>query len=345
MSTMQQLTFLKPGQFEWREVAQPALLAPTDALVRPLVVARCDLDYHIATGFVPFPGPFAFGHEMVGEVVAAGEQVPHAPGTRVIVPFQLSCGRCANCQRGWTNSCSEFPPFAAYGLAAGGKADFGGGFSDLVRVPFADHMLVPVPEGVASEVACNIADNVSDGWRGVAGPLAERPGATVLVVGGRAMSVGLYAAAAAVALGAGAVTYLDDDAGRRAAAEALGARAEPLALDEGRRPAEQYEIVVEAAGDPRALGFAVQSTAANGVLTVVSMYFDAATPVPLTHAYYKGITVHTGRVQSSAVLGDVLGCVACGKLHPQPVTHRLASFAEAAEAMTEAGPKLIFTRD
>ena len=344
MSTMQQMMFLKPGQFEWREVPAPALLADTDALVRPLAVARCDLDLHIATGFVPFPGPFAFGHEMVGEVVAVGDKVPHAPGTRVIMPFQLSCGRCDHCRRGWTNSCSAFPPFAAYGLAAGGKADFGGGFGDLVRVPFADHMLVPVPDSVASEVACNLSDNIADGWRGVAAPLAERPGANVLVVGGKAQSVGLYTVAAAVALGAGQVVYLDDDAGRREAAAALGARCEPLDLEQGRKPAAQYEIVVEAAGDPRALAFAIQSTAANGVLTVVSMYFDAATPVPLTHAYYKGITVHTGRVQSSALLGDVLGCVACGKLHPQPVTHRIATFAEAAEAMTEAGPKLVFVR-
>ena len=344
MTTMQQMTFVQPGQFEWREVPAPTLLAATDALIRPLVVARCDLDLHIATGFVPFKGPFAFGHEMVGEVIAAGDQVPFAPGTRVIVPFQLSCGRCANCRRGWTNSCTAFPPGAAYGLAAGGKTDFGGGFADLVHVPFADHMLVPVPDNVASEVACNLSDNVADGWRGVAGPLAERPGATVLVVGGKAQSVGLYAAAAAVALGAGEVTYLDDDAGRRAAAEALGAKAEPLALGEGRRPSSQYEIVVEAAGDPRALAFAIQSTAPNGVLTVVSMYFDPATPVPLTNAYYKGITVHTGRVQSSALLHDVLGCVSCGKLHPQPVTHRVTSFSEAAEAMTEAGPKLIFVR-
>ena len=344
MTTMQQMTFLKPGQFEWREVPMPVIEAETDALVRPLAVARCDLDLHIATGFVPFPGPFAFGHEMVGEVIAVGDAVPHASGTRVIVPFQLSCGRCANCRRGWTNTCTAFPPFAAYGLAAGGKADFGGGFSDLVRVPFADHMLVPVPDGVANEVACNLSDNVADGWRGVAGPLADRPGAPVLVIGGKAQSVGLYAVAAAVALGAGSVTYLDDDAGRQAAAQALGAWVAPLALAEGRRAEAQFEIVVEAAGDPAALAFAIQSTAANGVLTVVSMYFDRATPVPLTQAYYKGITVHTGRVQSSAVLGDVLGCVACGKLHPQPATHRIASFADAADAMTDPGPKLVFCR-
>lgn len=341
---MEQLTFIKPGQFEWRDVPAPQVLAATDALVRPSAVARCDLDLHIATGGVPFPGPFAFGHEMVGTVVAAGEAVPHAPGTRVIVPFQLSCGRCDNCLRGWTNSCSQFPPFASYGLAARGRSDFGGGFSELVHVPFADHMLVPVPENVPDEVAANLSDNVSDGWRAVAGPLAERPGARVLVVGGLAQSVGLYAAAAAVTLGAGEVIYLDDDAERRAVAAKLGARAAPLALAERGRPDDQFEVVVEAAADAAALAFAVQATAPNGVLTAVSMYFDAATPVPLTQAYYKGITIHTGRVQSRAVLGDVLACVACGRHDPGPVTHRIARFADAPEAMAEPGTKLVFLR-
>lgn len=339
---MRQLTFLSPGTLEWHDVPAPELEAATDALVRPLAVARCDLDYHIVTGRVPFPGPFAFGHEMVGEVVAVGDAVSFAPGTRVIVPFQLSCGRCDNCRRGWTNSCSAFPPYASYGLAAGPRPDFGGGLSDLVRVPFADHMLVAVPDGIDNATAANISDNISDGWRGVAGPLAARPGASVLVVGGLAQSVGLYAAAAAVAQGAGSVLYLDDDADRRARAQALGARAEPLTLADGRDAKPQFDIVVEAAGDPAALGFAVQSTAANGVLTSVAIHLGTTTPVPLHQAYYKGISIHTGRVQSRSTLGDVAACIACGKLQPGAVTHRLARFGEAAEAMDEAGAKLVF---
>jgi alcohol dehydrogenase len=336
---MRQLTFLEPGKLEWRDVAAPALAAATDALVRPLAVARCDLDFHIVTGRVPFPGPFAFGHEMVGEIVNAGEAVPFVPGTRVIVPFQLSCGRCDNCRRGWTNSCSAFPPYACYGLAAGPRPDFGGGFADLVHVPFADHMLVAVPDGIDDATAANISDNIADGWRGVAGPLAARPGASVLVVGGLAQSVGLYAAAAAKALGAGTVLYLDDDADRRSRAAALGVEVGPLA---GRDVGAQFDIVVEAAGDPVALGFAIQSTAANGILTSVAIHLGATTPLPLHQAYYKGITFHTGRVQSRAILSDVAACIACGTLTPGPVTHRIASFADAVDAMDEAGAKIVF---
>ena len=339
---MRQLTFIRPGTLEWHDVPAPTLQSDRDAIVRPLAVARCDLDLYIAAGVVRYPGPFAFGHETVAEVVEAGPRAGFAPGDRVVVPFQLSCGDCANCRRGWTNACSAYPFGAAYGLKPTSGVEFGGALSDLMRVPCADHMLVALPRAIDPVTAASASDNVSDGWRGVAPHLKARPGASVLVVGGLAQSVGLYAAAAAVALGAGRVLYLDDDADRRARAAAVGADSEPLALDRGRDPSEQFEIVVEAAGDEVALGFAIRSTAANGVLTSVAIHLGERTAIPLTRAYYKGLTLHTGRVHARPSLPDVLACVACGALHPEHVTHRVAPFTEAAEAMTDPGPKLVF---
>lgn len=339
---MRQLTYIKPGTLEWHDVPIPVLQSDRDAIVRPLVVARCDLDFYIATGVVKYPGPFAFGHETVAEVIDAGPLAGVSPGIKVVVPFQLSCGACDNCRRGWTNSCSSFPFGAAYGLKPTSGTEFGGALSDLMRIPFADHMLVPLPEGVDPVTAASVSDNVSDGWRGVAPYLKKRPGASVLVVGGLAQSVGLYAAASAVALGTGRVLYLDDSIERREKAVAVGAVAEPLGLSEGRTPTEQFEIVVEAAGDERALGFAIASTAANGVLTSVAIHLAPKTAVPLTRAYYKGLTFHTGRVNSRTVLPDVITCLNGKCIHPEHVTHRVASFEEAPDAMTDPGPKVVF---
>jgi threonine dehydrogenase-like Zn-dependent dehydrogenase len=339
---MRQLTFLSPGKFEWRDVKFPRLTEKRQAIVRPLAVARCDLDLYITMGAAPFRGPFAFGHETVGAVVEAGEASGVKPGDRVVVPFQISCGTCTNCRRGFTNSCESVPSYAAYGLAGNGRPDFGGALSDQILVPFADHMLVPLPDGVDPIIAASACDNIADGWRGVASQLAARPGASVLVVGGLAQSVGIYAAGVAVALGAGRVLYLDDKQGNRDRAAAMGADVAPLALQDGRDSEEQFDIVVEAAGNASALAFAVRSTAPNGVLTSVAMHFDAATPIPLTLAYYKGLTIHTGRVQSRPILPLVLGCIACGKLYPEHVMHRTASFEEAPEAMSDPGPKLVF---
>lgn len=343
-STMESLFFTAPGAFERREVAAPVLLAATDAIVRPLAVARCDLDLYIATGVVPLPGPFAFGHECVAEVVAAGEAAGVAPGARVVVPFQLSCGRCDACRRGLTGSCDAYPPLANYGLGGGTRTDYGGALADLLRVPFADHMLVALPAGLDPVKVASVTDNIADGWRGVAPQLAARPGASVLVIGGLAQSVGLYAAGAAVALGAGRVVYLDDDADRRGRAAAMGATAEPLALDDGRRASELFDIVVEAAGNAAALAFAIRSAARNAVLTSVAIHLARETPLPLTEAYYRGLTITIARVDSRAHLPGVLDCLACGRLHPEHVTHRVARFADAGEAMTDPGPKLVFAR-
>ncbi len=243
------------------------------------------------------------------------------------------------------NSCEAYPFGAAFGLKPTSGTEFGGALSDRVRVPFADHMLSPLPRGIDPVVAASVSDNVSDGWRAVAPHLAGRPGATVLVVGGLAQSVGLYAAGAAAALGAGRVLYLDDNEDRRARARGLGAAAEPLALSEGRTPEAQFDIVVEAAGDAEALDFAIQSCAANGVVASVAIHFGKTTPMPLARAYRKGLTFHTGRVQSRPTLPQVLACMGCGRFHPEHVTHRVADVADAAGLMADPGPKLIFRCD
>jgi alcohol dehydrogenase len=356
---MRQLTFIKPGKFEWHDVAAPKLSSDTDAIVRPLAVARCDLDLYIAVGAVPYPGPFAFGHEAVAEVMEAGPKANVKPGDRVVVPFQLSCGRCDSCRRGYTNTCSAFAPRAAYGLKPTSGTEYGGALSERMYVPFADHMLVRLPSGLDPVSVASAADNVPDGWRAVAAHLALRPGANVLVVGGLAQSVGIYAAGVAVSLGAGRVLYLDDDPVRREAAAKLGATAEPTNFSERRgKPAqaaggsplalradqEQFDITVDASGNADALDFTISSTASNGVCTSVAIYFGP-TPVPLTKMYGKGITFITGRVHARASLPEVLHLCKHGHFHPELITARVVPFSEAPEAMTDPNPKIVFTTD
>jgi threonine dehydrogenase-like Zn-dependent dehydrogenase len=115
---MRQLTFIKPGVLEWWEVAAPRLQADTDAIVRPLVVARCDLDLYIATGVVNYPGPFAFGHETIAEVVEAGPASAHvAPAVEAgptVVKLIHSARPTASNQRPVRNSAAPFPTSCAY---------------------------------------------------------------------------------------------------------------------------------------------------------------------------------------------------------------------------------------
>jgi len=340
---MRQFTYVGPRRFEWYEVPAPRLTADTDAIVRPLTVARCDLDFYIAQGHPAFPGPFAYGHEAIGVVVDAGPGAGVIPGEHVIVPFQLSCGRCDACRRGFTDTCSAFPPRAAFGLKPSCGREFGGAISEAMLVPFADFMLVRLPGDIDPISIASFPDNVADGWRAVSAPLKDRPGANVLVVGGLAQSVSLYAVASAVSLGAGEVLYLDDDSGRRAIAGHLGARIEPLMLKE-RKPLK-FEIVVDGSGDPDALRFAVQSTVPHGVITSVAMYFDDLVGLPLRQMYARGITFHTSRVCSRAELPGMLTHHAHGHFRPELVTTRVVPFSEAVDGALDPTPKVVWTND
>lgn len=344
--TMQQLTFLAPGRFQWHEVPRPRIEHDLEALVRPLAVARCDLDLYIATGTFPLPGPFAFGHEIAGEVLEIGAGVTTVqPGDRVIVPFQISCGVCAACRRGTTNACSSVPASSAYGLAPSSGREWGGGFADVVRVPFADAMLVGIPAGVSLAAASVLSDNAVDGFRTVAGALARQPGAEVLVVGGLAQSVGLFAVQAAIALGAGRVVYHDFDARRLAAARGLGAEVATVAYSETLHPAERFPIVVEAGGLPESLVYALRATQRCGHCTGVSAGTGNLATVPLREMYMKGVTYEVSRVHARGSLDAALSCVCRGAVDPAAIITRTLSFSDAADAMADGDIKTVFLRD
>ena len=173
---MQQLTYTAPHELRWLDVPEPALSDDGAALVRPLAVATCDLDALIIAGESPFAPPFAFGHECVAEVVDAGDGVSSfARGQLVSVPFQISCGTCDACLRGRTGNCTSVDFMSSYGF--GPAVDRWGGFlSELVLVPYAEHMLVPVPEGLQPAAVASASDNISDAWRAVAPPLSAGAG-------------------------------------------------------------------------------------------------------------------------------------------------------------------------
>jgi alcohol dehydrogenase len=331
----------------WEEIETPKLLEPRDALVRPIAVARCDLDPAIAIGLYPMPAPFVMGHEMVGEVVAVGEAISNVHlGDKVIVPFQLSCMTCAPCLRGHTNACVNVPSGTAFGLGPHGGVDLGGALAELVRVPWADVMLIPLPEGMDPVVAAGIPDNVSDGYRCVAAPLAERPGAPVLVVGGLAPSVGLYAVMAALALGAERVVYVDDDAARLELAAAAGAEVVD-AKDQwdSLKLAERFPIVVDANVLDTGRNFALRSVEPCGVCTSVSGGASSRSNLPLQSMYLKGVRYEIGRVHACATARPVLDLVSSGALDPARIINKVVPFSEAVEGMILPVTKVVFVND
>lgn len=361
---MRQLTCTGPGVVEWREVPAPAIEQPGEALVRPVAVARCEIDPLLVLGGPPTTDGFALGHEAVAEVVEVGEGVTGLdPGQLVLPSFQLCCGACTACRAGLTATCRAYPLLSDYGMQPLSGTEHGGMLSDLVRVPHAGAMLTPLPAGLDPGDVASVPDNVADGYRAVAPHLEALPGADVLVVIHGTPSIGLYAAQAAMALGAGSVTVASDDDRVLALADALGASPLPTAFGRrgddvaagrgggagsgggpGRRPG-RWPIVVDCGTQVPGLHFALACTAPEGTLHSVSYYgAEPMTPLPLGKLYTRGIRFLTGRAHSAALVPEVIGLVAEGRLAPQRVTTVTIDWEEAPDRYLEPAVKLVVTR-
>ncbi|HYR12974.1 MAG TPA: alcohol dehydrogenase catalytic domain-containing protein, partial [Mycobacterium sp.] len=264
-------------------------------------------------------------------------------GDRVIVPFQISCGSCRACRRGVTGSCASLPLMAMYGMAPLAGLDGGGFMADLVLVPYADAMLVPVPETVDPVAIASLSDNIPDGWRAV-GPYrgelaAVDPSDRRVLVAGR-LSIGLYAAAFASAYGAH-VDYVDTDAKRLSAAEKLGATVHDRPKPD--KTWDPYPITVHTTADPAVLAATMRATWPDGVCTDTGVYYQGAVEMPLLSMYTRGLQFVTGRVNARAVIPEILELLTA-QCDLAPAVDRVVGWEDAPHAWPAMTGKTVFTR-
>jgi threonine dehydrogenase-like Zn-dependent dehydrogenase len=156
------LTFVGRRDVCVRTVADPALEAPTDAVVAVKLAGICGSDLHVyherEKGIDPGT---TMGHELVGTIVELGRDVVALQrGDRVACPFTTSCGRCFYCVRGLTCRC---PEGQLLGWVEGGQG-LQGAQAELVRVPLADSCLVRLPDAVGDEAGLLLGDVLPTGW-------------------------------------------------------------------------------------------------------------------------------------------------------------------------------------
>jgi threonine dehydrogenase-like Zn-dependent dehydrogenase len=330
------------GGLEWRDDPAPEILVPSDALVRPIAASTCDLDQAIGHRTVPgAEQPFAIGHEAVGEVVEVGRAVTRLrPGDLVVIPYHLSCGACDRCREDLPLFCRETAAeaLAVYGVPVG--EEYGGLFSELARVPFADHGLVKLPPSVSPLDAVSVGDNLTDAYRSIAPRLHARPGSDVLIMSGGSM--GLYAADVARAYGAGIVRYVDTSAERRAIALEF---ATEVSSPEEFDPAEhEYAISLVTHGSVEALRAALLATSPGGEVENLGFHFaDVPLPVPAMH--FKCLTFRSAMSNARPLIPEVLALVASGRISPRRVQTAVLPFDQAADALPTAGFKPVFIRD
>jgi glutathione-independent formaldehyde dehydrogenase len=221
---MKAVVYQGPRRVEVREVPDPVIDQPTDAIVKITTTNICGSDLHMYEGRTAVEQGKVLGHENMGVVVEIGAGVTRVKvDNRVSVPFNIACGTCRNCLEGWTSFCLRVNPAegmdgAAYGYANMGPYD--GGQAEYLRVPYADFNLLELPAGTEYENDFTmLSDIFPTGWHGT--ELAGmRPGDRVVVFG--AGPVGLMAAHSAVIRGAAEVYVVDKERDRLAMAEKIG---------------------------------------------------------------------------------------------------------------------------
>ena len=205
---------------EVRDVPDPVILNPRDAIVRITSTAICGSDLHLYDGYIPtMEKGDILGHEFMGEVVEVGAGVANlVSGDRVVVPFPIACGACNSCLAGLYSLCENSNPNAGmaeklWGHASAGMfgyshltGGYAGGQAQYARVPFADVGPIKIDNDLPDEKVLFLSDIFPTGYMG-AEMCDIKPGDVIAVWG--AGPVGLLAMASANLLGAAKVIAID----------------------------------------------------------------------------------------------------------------------------------------
>jgi glutathione-independent formaldehyde dehydrogenase len=204
---------------------KPKLKAPTDAVLRVTTSGICGSDLHMYDARTALNKGTVVGHEIMGIIEEVGDAVSSIRrGDRVVLPFNIACGTCANCHRGMTQACLTMnpeTPGAAYGYA--GMGPYQGGQAEYVLVPHADFNCLKLPGKAGDRWEDDfllLSDVFPTGYH--ATELAcVTPGKTVAIFG--AGPVGLLAAHSSILKGAAEVYVVDSIPERLEIAKEFGA--------------------------------------------------------------------------------------------------------------------------
>jgi alcohol dehydrogenase len=328
---MRAVTFQAPGEVQVEERPEPEPLAADDAVVRVDASGICGSDLHIYHGRVEIEPGFVIGHEYVGEVVAAGDDVDVVSvGDRVLGTYGTACGECFFCRRGEFHKCDEARVFG-HGATLGSLQ---GAQAEQVLVPHANLALRRVPEALSDDVALFAGDVMGTAYHAIASrPLAEGETAAVLGLG----PVGLCAVQAARAAGASAVIAVDTVADRLAMAQSFGAtpvhlteedpRGEVKKLTEGRG----VDLAVDAVGQPDALDLACRLARKAGTVSATGVYAERL-ELHMGVVWIKALTIHSGHANVIGHLDRVIDLLSDGSLDPAPLVSHHMKLDEAPEA-------------
>ncbi len=346
---MKAMVYRGPGERSWEEVADPAIVEDTDAIVEVTSVTICGTDLHILKGDVPaVQSGRILGHEAVGTVVRVGGAVRAIrPGDRVLVSCVSACGRCRYCRTGMFGQC-----LGGGGWILGHRVD--GTQAEYVRVPFADTSTYKIPDGVADESALMLADILPTSYE--VGVLNGKvgPGDTVVIVG--AGPIGLAAVMAARLFTPCHIIVVDPAAPRLEAAKRFGA---DVVVGSGDDPATAVaevtgglgaDTAIEAVGIPETFELCTRLVRPGGRVANVGVHGRPAV-LHLEDLWIRNLTITTGLVDTYST-PTLLAMIAAGRLNPSPfITHHFAlqdmddAYETFANAQDSGALKVVLSKE
>ncbi len=261
-------------------------------------------------------------------------------GDVVSVPFQISCGTCTTCREDHTSICASVPRVAVYGF--GRHKHFGGAMCDLLKVPFADAMLVKLPNDAGTDLLhlASLGDNVADAYRHVGPALLENSDRSVLVASGDARSIAIYTVLIARALGARHIAFVDRREAQRHLALRVGA---DIAVGSYKELRDSYDIVVDCCASKNELVAAIGKVKPFGTLSSTGWHFKK-TLLPLMKMHAIGMTFKIGLCNALDGARRVAKLIQDGKLTLAPATTKVDNWDNAINAFLGDSTKIIVHR-
>jgi threonine dehydrogenase-like Zn-dependent dehydrogenase len=318
------------GDVRIENVPDPAVIEPTDAVVRVTRACICGSDLWPYKTREHSEAGRAMGHEAIGIVEAVGADVRTLNvGDLVVMPFAFSDGTCVFCHEGLQTSCVHGGFFGA------GEAD--GAQAEALRVPQADGTLVvlPVDEDDALMPSLLTLSDVMGTGHHAAVAAEVGPGKTAAVVGDGA--VGLCGVIAAKRLGADQVIVLGRHTDRIALAREFGAtdivsERGDEAVERVRELTDGYGVhsVLECVGLEQSELTAIEIARPGGAVGRVGVPQDETMPASRP-AFYNNVGVSGGPAPVREYIEELLPDILEGRIEPGRVFDRVIGLDEVPD--------------
>ncbi len=324
--TMKALCYYGPGKYSLDDVPVPHIIEPTDVIAKVTLSTICTSDIHIVHGHLASVNeqvkakPKIVGHEFIAEVVELGAAVKgYKPGDRVIVKVGIECLECAMCKIGIPTFCANGGCFGASG-PDGCQAEY-------IRIPLAEHHMIPIPAGLTEEDVLLLSDMLCTAWFGVKNANI-RPGQSVAVFGAGPVGQCVCILAKKV-FGAKTVIAVDPIQSRLEAAIKAGVA--DVGINVGSDDATKkileltgglgVDATIETAGSQASFEAALDTTRCNGVVSTISI-FAQPIMVPMQKIVYKNLDIKMG-IQKCDGIEEMLQLIKEGKIDTKYLlTHR-----------------------